>query len=361
MDGETIERALAPYLARVSPETLVSAKMALWLDGRQADVRAGDLSPTYLRELMRYARAGGEFSFWDGRPIYGIETGDLIDWNRWLAKRGLSPKTRHNVLGAFRTFLRWLLMRGDLEAVPRFPEVRVPEYAPTILTLEQQDLVLDQIPWERRGAFLAAARLGLRPGEIRALDLDDYQEGRLRVARAIQGPNSKAPTGPTKTRSATWIPVFDDELRAWIEWRLRYVAAEDRLRGRVALFPNPSARNREQRWISNAVREEWKRAAERVGLRVKMYEGTKHTLATNLLERGATMDVVQALLRHRDRRSTERYAKLDIGAAVRALPRHKSETICGPLVAGADPASVTARIIDENWRGGRDSNPQLPA
>jgi site-specific recombinase XerD len=52
-----------------------------------------------------------------------------------------------------------------------------------------------------------------------------------------------------------------------------------------------------------------------------MYEGTRHTLATNALERGATLDVVRAILRHRDRRSTERYAKLSIGAAVRQLPK----------------------------------------
>jgi hypothetical protein len=69
--------------------------------------------------------------------------------------------------------------------VPEFPAVEVPEYAPTIITLEQQAKILDAIPWERRGLFLCVATEALRLGELRALDLDDYRDGRLRVARAI--------------------------------------------------------------------------------------------------------------------------------------------------------------------------------
>jgi len=332
----------------------------------RAAEKAADLSPTYLRELVRYARSGREFSFWTGRSIYGISAGDLMDWNLWLAKRGLSPKTRQNVLGAFRAFLRWLETRGDLERLPRFPEIRVPEYAPTVLTFELQARVLEEIPLERRGAFLAAARLGLRPGEIRALKVDDYQEGKLLIARAVQGPNTSAPVRHTKNRRSAWMPVYDDELRTWIEWRVRFAAAEERLRGRVALFPNPSGRAKDRRWLSNSMREEWNRAAAKVGVRCRMYEGTKHTFATNLLEAGVSQEVIQAVLRHRDRRSTERYAKLSLAAAVRLLPRHNSDGICGPLVARDSNANLSHKmsleiqgLMESNWRGGRDSNPQL--
>jgi hypothetical protein len=65
--------------------------------------------------------------------------------------------------------------------------------------------ILDAIAWERRGGLLIA-RLGIRPGEIRALDLDASQQGRLRVARAIHGPSAKTPTGPTKTRRPPGFP-----------------------------------------------------------------------------------------------------------------------------------------------------------
>jgi len=258
--------------------------------------------------------------------------------------------------------------RGDLERLPRFPEIRVPEHAPTVLSFELQARVLEEIPLERRGAFLAAARLGLRPGEIRALNVDDYQDGKLLITRAVQGPNANAPVRHTKNRRSAWMPVYDDELRTWIEWRVRFTTAEERLRGRVALFPNPSGRAQDRRWLSNSMREEWNRAAAKIGVRCRMYEGTKHTFATNLLEAGVSQEVIQAVLRHRDRRSTERYAKLSLAAAVRLLPRHNSDGICGPLVARDSNANLSHKmsqeiqgLMESKWRGGRDSNPQLPA
>jgi len=51
--------------------------------------------------------------------------------------------------------------------------------------------------------------------------------------------------------------------------------------------------------------------------------------------------------------------KLSLAAAVRLLPRHNSDEICGPLVArdskADDPRNSTTYGVE--WRGGRDSNP----
>jgi hypothetical protein len=103
----------------------------------------------------------------------------------------------------------------------------------------------------------------------------------------VKGPNANAPARGTKGRSAAWIPV-DEELQRWIEWRLFQVSKEELLRSRIALFPNPTARNREKRWIANSLREEWNQAAARVGVRVRMYEGTKHSSATAWLAQGSS-------------------------------------------------------------------------
>jgi site-specific recombinase XerD len=61
------------------------------------------------------------------------------------------------------------------------------------------------------------------------------------------------------------------------------------------------------------------------------YEGTKHSFATNALNRGVCIEVVQAMLGHRDRRSTERYAKLRKEALVEE--------------AGIEPASDLSNIL----------------
>ena len=76
------------------------------------------------------------------------------------------------------------------------------------------------------------------------------------------------------------------------------------------LFVNPAGRRDGRRWLSNPLREEWNRAAQDVGVRVRMYEGTKHTTATEALRSGRRLEEIQAALGHRDRKSTERNARL---------------------------------------------------
>lgn len=299
-----------------------------------------------------------------GKSIYEIRAGAVEDWSHWLAKRGIAARTRRNVLGGggLRSFVTWLERRELIDTIPRFPEVPVDEYAPTLISARVPREILDQIAWERRGAFLAA-RLGIRPGEIRAADVTDYRviEGvaGLTISRAVKGPNANAPTRGTKGRSAAWIPV-DEELQRWIEWRLFQVSKEEILRSRIALFPNPTARNREKRWIANALREGWNRAAARAGVRVRMYESTQHSSATAWLAQGSSLQMIQRMLRHADSRSTERYAKLGDLALVDVI-RPRGRRNVDPVGIRGETGLANPLIGKENWRGGRDSNPQLPA
>ena len=121
----------------------------------------------------------------------------------------------------------------------------------------------------------------------------------------MKGPCSGAPRAVAKERNWRRI-IIDTELREWIE---RWVNPQGALDS-SALFVNPTARTPGKRWLSNPLREEWNRAAEKVGVRVKMYEGTKHTSATEALRSGRRMEEIQKAIGHKDRRSTERYAKL---------------------------------------------------
>jgi site-specific recombinase XerD len=182
----------------------------------------------------------------------------------------------------------------------------------------------------------------------------------LTISRAVKGPNANAPTRGTKGRSAAWIPV-DEELQRWIEWRLRAISKEEMLRARIALFPNPTARNRERRWIANTLREEWNQAAAKVGVRVRMYEGTKHSSATAWLAQGSSLQMIQRMLRHADSRSTERYAKLGDLALVDVIrPRNRPARARNVDPMWIQPKTGLATPSESNgiWRGGRDSNPE---
>lgn len=271
--------------------------------------------------------------------------------------RSCAAKTRRNVPSGFRSFVGWLRRRELIDTIPGFSEVRGDEYAPTLICTHVQRQVLDASAWERRGAFLAA-RLGIRPGEIRAADLTDYRivEGvpGLTISRAAKGPNAKAPTRGTKGRSAAWIGV-DEELQRWIDWRLLQVSKEEMPHSRIALFPNPTARSPERRWIANTLRDEWSQAAAKVGLRDRMDEGTKHSSARAWLAQGSSLQMIQRMLRHADR-STERYAKL-AGLALVDVIRPRARRNMDPMWIQAETRRASPSDHNGIWRGGRDSNP----
>ena len=124
----------------------------------------------------------------------------------------LSAKTQRNVSDAFRTFLRWLERRGVIDKVPAFPRIEVTGYEPRILTLDQQAAVLAAIPFDRRGAFLAGAFEALRLSEIRALDIDDYEDGWLDISKAVKGNSVSSPIRGTKNRSSQRREVWSVEL-----------------------------------------------------------------------------------------------------------------------------------------------------
>ena len=107
---------------------------------------SGRCAAEYLRELERYAGRGGHFSWWDERSIYEIRYGSLEGWSLWIAKRGLSPKTRWNVMGALRSFAGWIHRWEEIRNLPQLPRPKFDEHEPTILSPEAQDQVLEAIP-----------------------------------------------------------------------------------------------------------------------------------------------------------------------------------------------------------------------
>ena len=123
---------------------------------------------------------------------------------------------------------------------------------------------------------------------------------------------------PTKNEEPKTLPL-PDELADWIE---RWVPKEARLRGEL-LFHNPRTGGG---WSEAALRRQWYAACQKVGASIGLYNGTKHSTATELRRQGIPLDVIQRLCGHRDARSTEVYAKLADEALVEAIrsPRMRS-------------------------------------
>jgi len=353
-DGAGLVSVLAHFLPVESKPNLVPQRLAQWLEVRRREEASGTLSPRTLEVLESYCRPAGHFSFFASLSIFEIRYATLEDFSLWLADRSQSPKSRRNILSAFRGFLSWLKRRGEIREVPSIPLPRAEEYEPRILSIEDQDRVLAAIPDDERGIFLGLGRLGLRPGEARALAVTDYRDGWLTVDKAFKGKFVASPIRGTKTGKPKRLPV-GEELGDWIE---KHVDPAARLT-QSFLFVNPRTGGP---WTHRALENVWRKAIAQADVPyVPLYEGTKHTFATDAIRRGVPERLLQRFLGHADVHSTRRYARLADNALVAVLRPEEARLSRPSHRLGTSQGQGLHRNFRGNtsdyWWAPRDSNP----
>ncbi len=218
----------------------------------------------------------------------------------------MSPK-RGQLLGcALRSFLRFLFLEAktkvDLSlAVPtvrQFRKAAVPQY----LAAEDVERILavcdlgTSVGRRNQAVLLLLARLGLRAGEIVRLELGDvyWRAGELLVRGKGQC-HDRLPL-PKDVGEALTLYLAKD--RTPCSSRRLFLRMRAPRRG----FESAAA-------VTTIV----KRAIDRSGLRPP-HRGAhllRHSLATGMIRRGATMAEIGQLLRHRSPNTTELYAKVD--------------------------------------------------
>ena len=300
--GSPLEDAIAPYLGRPRGKQIQAAFKRFVLHIEDG-VAAGDRSAKTAYEYRRILKT--ELPWWKKRTLDELDLAALEDWDRSLVARGLGPKSRKNYLGAMHAACNWLARRGELKSVPPFPRIEVPEHLPNIISPDLVDLILSQIEESQRGPYLVAARMGLRPGEVRALDVSDITRSepiwKLDVCKAVQGPKSAAKIGPTKNRRERILPIHP-EVREWMEAHVDFAGRLTR----EPLFKGPVSG---KRLSHDQFYDVWQRVRSGITT-ASLYEGTKHSFASDALESGIELDRIRKFLGHSDPRSTEKYAKL---------------------------------------------------
>jgi len=330
-----------------------------FLEDFRSRVERYDRSTNTLAEYERWATDHWKPLY--ERTVFELDRSHIHEYAATLATRGLHVNTIAKVLGGLHRLLTFVHERTPNRlgfVVPDFPRSSRLRHHPRIVALEVQDRILAAVPAERRGIFLAL-RLGLRPGEARALDVADYDFTRrlLDVKHAMQGQGHSSCRGPTKEQTRRIVEA-DAELHAWIA---KYVQPAMRLEG-SPLFRHPCARRRmgsTDRWTMSSLEYEWRRACETAGIAgLRLYEGTKHTSASAAVRAGVSLYAVQRALGHRDARSTELYAQLEpvVPAAI-FRPTLNHDHFGAALVQHPRRSPQVRGIKTRKWRPQRDSNP----
>ena len=220
--------------------------------------------------------------------------------------RTMGVGTAQIMTTAFRALFRYLFQKGELQAdlaacVPAVADWRL-STVPKYLTSEEVERVLKacnrntMIGRRDYAVLLLLARLGLRAGEIVALQLEDinWRAGEI----LVRGKGMLHERMPLPADVGEALASYLRQDRPPCQTRRVFVCTRAPRRSFVRSCT-----------VSTIIR----RALFRADLDspVKGAHLFRHSLATSLLRSGATMEEIGEILRHRDPSTTEIYAKVD--------------------------------------------------
>jgi integrase/recombinase XerD len=255
----------------------------------------------YGRDLGKLA----EFASGLGRGDFSaVEPLDLIEFLKHLQKSGLGVRSQARLLSALRTCYRFLVEEGLCQRDPS-REIDMPKNRrrlPEFLSVDDVDDLLAQPRGDHPRGLRDRAMLeviyatGLRVSELVGLRLDSL-DLRLGTIKAFG-----------KRRKERLVPIGDqaqDAIQAYLE-QARPVLLKGR-RSEV-LFVTSRGRGMTRQGFWKIV----KRYAVAAGIQRPISpHKLRHSFATHLLERGADLRSVQAMLGHADLSTTEIYTHIN--------------------------------------------------
>lgn len=250
-----------------------------------------------LQKLVDYLRA-------EGIDPVEVKLEDLQHFAASLHDIGISPRSQCRILSGVRAFYRFLFVDGWVDSDPSelLESPQIGEHLPEVLSTEEVDMLekaIDLSKWEghRNKAIIEVLfSCGLRVSELVNLKLSNLylDEEFLRV----EGKGRKERLVPISPRAIKELGYwFDDRCRMDIK-----PGEED------YVFLNRRGAHLTRTMILIMI----KRLAEEAGIHKTISPHTlRHSFATALLEGGADLRAIQAMLGHESIGTTEIYTHID--------------------------------------------------
>jgi len=241
-----------------------------------------------------------------GRDLLELKRVDHLAVRSYLAhlsRRKLSRSSVARHLSALRTFFKWLVREGAVEANPA-RTVATPKrekHLPAVMQTSDVALLMEQADTSATLGLRDAAWLelmyasGLRISELVGIDIDDL-ELRSRLVK-VHGKGSKERIVPFGSKA-------ESALRAYLAVREELVSDPEE----QAVFVN----YRGGRITTRSVRRLFDGYLRKAALRAGISPHTmRHSFATHLLNAGADLRAIQELLGHASLSTTQKYTHLN--------------------------------------------------
>lgn len=263
--------------------------------------RLGHYAPSVVRDVNRYVYlAIDHFRETDIREIKGFH---LEQFLKSLPPR-FSDKTKKNCLTVLHKLFNDAVRSEMLPRLPAFPRIEVQEPEIKWITREWQDKILESIQERDRPIIIFMVTYGVRPAEARALQWDcvDFDRGVITIKRTFSGLEL---VERTKTRRVRVLPL--------VEPVASILKAIRGLGGFVF-------RNSKGRHYTAEIGRTWAAAVDKIGAPdVNLYQGTRHSFASQRVNSGVGLDLIRDILGHTTSETTRRYAATNLETIRRVI------------------------------------------
>lgn len=252
--------------------------------------------------------------------VLDVKLEDLEHFAAFISDLGIGPRSLARILSGVRQFYRFLVIDGYLEVDPTelLESPKQPDHLPEVLSTAEVDLleqVIDLSKWEghrNRAIIEVLFSCGLRVSELTNLKLSNLyiEEQYIRV----MGKGSKERLVPISPRAL-------DELNYWFADRnvMKIKPGEEDY-----VFLNRRGHHLTRTMILIMI----KRYAVEAGIKKTISPHTlRHSFATSLLEGGADLRAIQAMLGHESIGTTEIYTHIDTSTLRQEILEHHPRNI----------------------------------
>jgi integrase len=245
-------------------------------------------------------------NFFKIRDVRDLRKSHISEYWQYIKENfDYSEKSIKNVLDLFKTFLTYT--KDDLEiiaTVPTFPDIEVSEHRFKWVAQKDQIPIFDLIPESDKPVIAFLMLHGCRPSEARALKCKhaDLRTETITISATWSGRVYREKRKGRKSKSVT-IPIHP-EMIEFISDRVRSNLPE------AYLFVD----SRGQFYTENKIGRIWRGVRKTANLdgSLRLYDFTRHSFASNLINSGTSLFKVSRLLGHSSTKMTEKYTHTDV-------------------------------------------------
>ena len=255
-----------------------------------------DLSTSTLQQSGRVILHFLHFLERKETNLYTLTRQDISEFVEYEQGRGQKTRSVVNYLRTVYAFINYLVGQDVLLATVMEHKIRIklPEELPRAISPEDQQSLLGAISSDRdRALILLLLRTGLRIGELLEVQVSDISIAERKILIYLGEKNLQG-------RAVYYSEDAEQALKKWLKIRPG---------NSTSLFPGRSPGGS----ISYvAAWQAMRKILARAGLSDKGYSlhSLRHTFATDMLNAGMRLEVLQQLLGHQEIEMTMRYAKI---------------------------------------------------